>query len=280
MPAAVQVLCGPAWAGKTQRMLERFRACLADAPGGALWLGPTLRAVEALRARLLEETAALCCPRLYTFQDVLQEIVRVNDPAARPLTAVQRRLAGGGRDRRAVRRRPAGALRRRGRHARLHRRRPRPADRPAAQRRPAGGIRPRRPAPGTSNGSAPGSTPTTTANCGARTCTTRTASPAGPAICCAAGCGGRSPRSAPCSWTASATSPGRNMSFWSCCAVGGGAVGRAARRGRRPAGGPVRPAARDAGTAAEAGGGGRVAGERGASAPGWTVQSLNRASGG
>ena len=106
MAAAVHVLCGPAWAGKTRRLLERYRACLADAPGGALWLGPTVRAVEALRERLLQETPALCCPRLTTFHDVLQEIVRVNDPEARPLTAAQRRLlaeevvaelAGGGR---------------------------------------------------------------------------------------------------------------------------------------------------------------------------------------
>ena len=106
MAAAVRILCGPAWAGKTQRLLERYRVCLADRPGSALWLGPTVRSVEALRERLLEETAALCCPRLTTFHDVLQEIVRVNDPEARPLTAVQRRLlaedmaaelSGGGR---------------------------------------------------------------------------------------------------------------------------------------------------------------------------------------
>ncbi len=106
MAAAVRVLCGPAGAGKTRRLIERYRACLADRPGGALWLGPTVRAIEALRERLLEESAALCCPRLYTFHDVLQEIVRVNDPEARPLTAVQRRLlaedvaadlSGGGR---------------------------------------------------------------------------------------------------------------------------------------------------------------------------------------
>ena len=60
MAAAVHVLCGPARAGKTRRMLERYRARLADAPGSALWLGPTVRAVEALRERLLQETAASC----------------------------------------------------------------------------------------------------------------------------------------------------------------------------------------------------------------------------
>src|SRR4051794_31437112 len=92
MAAAVRVLCGPAGAGKTQRMLERFRVCLTDRPGSALWLGPTVRAVETLRERLLRGTAALCCPRLSTFHDVLQEIIRVNDPEARPLTTVQRRL--------------------------------------------------------------------------------------------------------------------------------------------------------------------------------------------
>ncbi len=106
MTAAVHVLCGPARTGKTRRMIERYRVCLADTPGGALWIGPTVRAVEALRERLLAETAALCCPRLCTFQDVVQEIVRINDPEARPLTAAQRRLlaedviaelSGGGR---------------------------------------------------------------------------------------------------------------------------------------------------------------------------------------
>ena len=59
MAAAVRVLCGPAGAGKTRRLIERYRACLADRPGGALWLGPTVRAIEALRERLLEESAAL-----------------------------------------------------------------------------------------------------------------------------------------------------------------------------------------------------------------------------
>ncbi len=92
MPAAVHVLCGPARAGKTQRMVERFQARLADAPGSVLWLGPTVRAVEALRGRLREATAELGLPLLHTFQEVLEKIVRANDPAARPLTAVQRRL--------------------------------------------------------------------------------------------------------------------------------------------------------------------------------------------
>ncbi|HVS38580.1 MAG TPA: PD-(D/E)XK nuclease family protein [Gemmataceae bacterium] len=106
MAAAVHLLCGPAGSGKTRRMVERYRACLADRPGSALWLAPTLRAVEALRERLLAESPALCCPRLHTFQDMLEEIIRVNDPEARLLTAVQRRLlaedaaaelSGGGR---------------------------------------------------------------------------------------------------------------------------------------------------------------------------------------
>jgi ATP-dependent helicase/DNAse subunit B len=73
-------------------MLERFRARLAAAPGSALWLAPAVRAVEAVRDRLLDWAAALFGARLHTFHEVLEEVVRANDPAARPLGAVQRRL--------------------------------------------------------------------------------------------------------------------------------------------------------------------------------------------
>lgn len=73
-------------------MIECFHARLADGPGSVLWLGPTVRAVEAMRGRLLDETAGPGFPPLHTFQEVLEKIVRANDPAARPLTAVQRRL--------------------------------------------------------------------------------------------------------------------------------------------------------------------------------------------
>jgi ATP-dependent helicase/DNAse subunit B len=92
MPAAVYILTGPAGSGTTLRLLPRYRALGGSAVGAALWLGPTRRAIEALRERLVGEP--LCClsPQLLTFQDLADEVVRVNDPAARPLSITQRRL--------------------------------------------------------------------------------------------------------------------------------------------------------------------------------------------
>src|SRR5262245_5960912 len=91
MTAAVRILCGPAGSGKTQRLLERYRAATRRGLCAALWLGPTHRHVEALRPRLFDGHACLA-PHLFTFQDFAEEIIRVNDPAARPLSHVQRRL--------------------------------------------------------------------------------------------------------------------------------------------------------------------------------------------
>ncbi len=90
MSATVHILCGPAGSGKTSRLLERYRAAAA-VPGSALWLGPTRRAVEAIRETLLDGPALLA-PHLFTFQDFAEEVVRANDPTARPLSDVQRRL--------------------------------------------------------------------------------------------------------------------------------------------------------------------------------------------
>jgi ATP-dependent helicase/nuclease subunit B len=84
MSATVHILCGSA------PLLGRYRAA-ASVPGGALWLGPTRRAVEAVRESLLDGPAIIG-PRLLTFQDFADEVVRANDPAARPLSDVQRRL--------------------------------------------------------------------------------------------------------------------------------------------------------------------------------------------
>jgi ATP-dependent helicase/DNAse subunit B len=92
MTAAVHLLTGPAHAGTTRRLLERYRAIAERYPGAALWLGPTRRGVEALRERLACETAGTLDPQLYTFQDFAEELVRVNAPRARPLTRDQRRL--------------------------------------------------------------------------------------------------------------------------------------------------------------------------------------------
>jgi ATP-dependent helicase/DNAse subunit B len=90
MSATVHILCGPAWSGTSARLLERYRAVASD-PGAALWLGPTRRAVQAVRESLLAGPCLLA-PRLFTFQDFAEEIIRANDAAAQPLSDAQRRL--------------------------------------------------------------------------------------------------------------------------------------------------------------------------------------------
>ncbi len=92
MAAAVQLLCGPAGSGKTERLLELFRQRTQSQPGAALWLGPTHRTVESIRARLLRDSDALVGPRLHAFAEFFDEIIRCNDPTIRPLSAVQQRL--------------------------------------------------------------------------------------------------------------------------------------------------------------------------------------------
>ncbi len=87
MPATVHVLCGP---DATADLLVRYRAAAAE-PGQALWLGPTHRAIEAVRETLLEGRC-LVASQLFTFQDFADAVIRAQDPAARPLSAVQRRL--------------------------------------------------------------------------------------------------------------------------------------------------------------------------------------------
>jgi ATP-dependent helicase/DNAse subunit B len=92
MTAVVRILCGPAGSGKTGRLAERYRERVRSEFGTALWLGPTHRAVEALRPRLLDGLPGCLAPHLFTFQDFAEEVIRVNDPSARPLSHLQRRL--------------------------------------------------------------------------------------------------------------------------------------------------------------------------------------------
>src|SRR5437660_1696276 len=92
MPAAVHVLCGPSGSGKTQQLLHRFREVAGTGLGKALWLAPSRRAVLALRPNLLQGLSTCLAPYLLTFQDFAEEIIRVNDPLARPLSQLQRRL--------------------------------------------------------------------------------------------------------------------------------------------------------------------------------------------
>src|SRR6516165_7480684 len=92
MTAVVRILCGPAGSGKTNRLRQRYREAVRKRVGTALWIGQTGRQIDALRPHLLGDLDGCFAPGLFTFQDFAEEIIRVNDPAARPLSNVQRRL--------------------------------------------------------------------------------------------------------------------------------------------------------------------------------------------
>src|SRR5262245_30302121 len=92
MHAAVHVLCGPATSGKTQRLLERYRASVRQAPGSALWLAPSRPSAGALRPLLAARAHALLAPNTFPLHDFTEELFRRDDPAARPLSHPQRRL--------------------------------------------------------------------------------------------------------------------------------------------------------------------------------------------
>lgn len=82
MAATVHLVIGPAWSGKTERLIGRFR----ERPAGCLWLVSARRAIQPLRAGLGEASW------IGTFQDFADELVRRHDPNTRPLSGVQRRL--------------------------------------------------------------------------------------------------------------------------------------------------------------------------------------------
>jgi ATP-dependent helicase/DNAse subunit B len=92
MRAAVHLLSGPASSGKTRRLVERYRTVSRQSVGSALWLAPTYRSVEALRPDLLADGGGRVAPHVYTFQDFVEALIRVNDPHARRLPNLQRRL--------------------------------------------------------------------------------------------------------------------------------------------------------------------------------------------
>jgi ATP-dependent helicase/DNAse subunit B len=92
MAAAVHILTGPPGSGKTRRLIERARDLNRAAVGATVWLVPTYRHLEWLRDRLVEHDCGGVGLHLLTFQDLAEEIIRHHDPAARPLSQVQRRL--------------------------------------------------------------------------------------------------------------------------------------------------------------------------------------------
>lgn len=90
MPASVHLLCGPAGAGKTGRLWSRYQEVARSAVGAALWIGPTRRGLDDL---LLRQGPVGClAPNLLTFQECADRIVRTNDPGARFLSDLHRRM--------------------------------------------------------------------------------------------------------------------------------------------------------------------------------------------
>jgi ATP-dependent helicase/DNAse subunit B len=92
MSATVHLLTGPAGSGKTSALLDLFRARTKAAPGTTLWLAPTRRSGEEVRQRLLQGSASLFGFHLTTFAELVTDVLQKNDPLARPLSDVQRRL--------------------------------------------------------------------------------------------------------------------------------------------------------------------------------------------
>jgi ATP-dependent helicase/DNAse subunit B len=92
MGAVVRILCGPAGSGKTARLRQLCLERARREPGAALWLGPTHRAVEEVRTEAIRDAGSLVGLRMAAFSDFLDEVVRHNDPEARLLSDVQRRL--------------------------------------------------------------------------------------------------------------------------------------------------------------------------------------------
>ena len=93
MPARVTILCGPARSGKTERLLARYRAALAERPpGSALWLAPTWRAAAEVRERLLDGTLAGCFrPGVMTFGNFAEAVLHAAELPIRPMTRLMKR---------------------------------------------------------------------------------------------------------------------------------------------------------------------------------------------
>jgi ATP-dependent helicase/DNAse subunit B len=91
MPAAVHLVLGPPGADRTARLAAAFREAAAAGFGSALFLTPTRRHAEQVRERLTTVPGVLA-PHVLDVQAFADELVRVNDPAIRPLPDLDRRL--------------------------------------------------------------------------------------------------------------------------------------------------------------------------------------------
>jgi ATP-dependent helicase/DNAse subunit B len=91
MPATVHLVLGPPGADRTGRLAAAFRQAAAAGFGSALFLLPTRRHAEQVRERLTSAPGMLA-PHVLDVQAFADELVRLNDPAIRPLPDIDRRL--------------------------------------------------------------------------------------------------------------------------------------------------------------------------------------------
>ncbi len=89
----VTVIAGPAGCGKTDHLLERYRAILPAArPGRVLWLAPTSRAAAEVRSRLLGGKLDGCfAPGVNTFARFAEMVLQRSPQPVRPLSTLLKR---------------------------------------------------------------------------------------------------------------------------------------------------------------------------------------------
>lgn len=97
MGAQVTVITGPSRAGKTERLLNRYREALAarrGIPHSTLWIAPTQRAATQLRERLLCPTLPACfSPGIVTFDRFAEAVLQSSSLEIRPISAqIKRQL--------------------------------------------------------------------------------------------------------------------------------------------------------------------------------------------
>jgi len=93
VPPLVTLFSGPAGCGKTSRLLQRYRAVLAQGvPDSTLWLAPTSRAAADIQARLLGESLPGCfSPGIFTFARFTTWILGRSPQPMRPLSGLMKR---------------------------------------------------------------------------------------------------------------------------------------------------------------------------------------------
>lgn len=95
--AEVELITGPAGSGKTARVREAFRAELAARQaegrfGTALWITPTQRSRQHVSRSLLSDDFGVCfAPRVVTFDEFAEALLRSAPEAIRPLSRVAKR---------------------------------------------------------------------------------------------------------------------------------------------------------------------------------------------